>query len=208
MSPPYESLFFSIMVYHRILKEFPVLYSRTLSFIHSICNSLHWLIPNPQSFPPAAGIEKHFTLWHVCHKRCLYLTHIQDGKSFLLHFLYFKSLHDLISMAWVFIEDKLFLCTRNKRGLSPPLIKSAPEEMEMDLFDKFRETNWSMQWWASSLFPQALGSKLLVGNMICSSSESLCLCTGPLIGQRNLIHQNFRINELNVATKSNVTCST
>ena len=58
------------------------------------------------------------------------------------------------------------------------------------------KTNWSMQWWASSLFPQALGSKLLMGNMICSSSESLCLSTGPLIGQRNLIHQNFRINEL------------
>ena len=35
-----------------------------------------------------------------------------------------------------------------------------------------------------------------MGNMICSSSESLCLSTGPLIGQRNLIHQNFTINEL------------
>ena len=58
------------------------------------------------------------------------------------------------------------------------------------------KTNWSMQWWASSLFPQALGSKLLMGNMICSPSESLCLSTGPLIGQRNLIHQNFTINEL------------
>ena len=31
---------------------FPVLYSRTLMFIHSICNSLHLLTPNSPSIPP------------------------------------------------------------------------------------------------------------------------------------------------------------
>ena len=31
---------------------FPVLYSRTLSLSHPLCNSLHLLIPNSQSIPP------------------------------------------------------------------------------------------------------------------------------------------------------------
>ena len=44
-------IFFSIMAYHRILNQFPVLHSRTL-FVHPIYNSLHLLIPT-QSFPPA-----------------------------------------------------------------------------------------------------------------------------------------------------------
>ena len=33
--------------------QFPVLYSRTLLFIHSIYNSLHLLTPNSQSIPPS-----------------------------------------------------------------------------------------------------------------------------------------------------------
>ena len=33
---------------------FPVLYSRTLLLIHSICNSLHLLIPNSKSIPPVS----------------------------------------------------------------------------------------------------------------------------------------------------------
>ena len=40
-------IFFSIMVYHRILNIV-----RTLLFIHSTYNSLHLLIPNSQSIPP------------------------------------------------------------------------------------------------------------------------------------------------------------
>ena len=40
------------MVYYRILIWFPVLYNRTLLFIHSICNSLRLLIPNSQSNLP------------------------------------------------------------------------------------------------------------------------------------------------------------
>ena len=46
--------FFNILFYYGLsqdLIQYPVLYSRTL-FIHSICNSLHLLIPNSQSFLP------------------------------------------------------------------------------------------------------------------------------------------------------------
>ena len=45
-------IFFSIMVYHRILSRVPVLYSKALLFIHPIYNSLHLLTPNSQSTPP------------------------------------------------------------------------------------------------------------------------------------------------------------
>ena len=34
-------IFFSIMIYHRMLKRVPCVYSRTLLFIQSIWNSLH-----------------------------------------------------------------------------------------------------------------------------------------------------------------------
>ena len=44
-------IFFSIMVYHRILNIYPVLYSRTLLFIHPIYNNLRLLTPNFQSIP-------------------------------------------------------------------------------------------------------------------------------------------------------------
>ena len=46
--------FFNILFHYGLsqdLIQYPVLYSRTL-FIHSICNSLHLLIPNSQSFLP------------------------------------------------------------------------------------------------------------------------------------------------------------
>ena len=45
-------MLFSTVVYHRILNIVPVLYSRTLLFIHLICNSLRLLTPNSQCFPP------------------------------------------------------------------------------------------------------------------------------------------------------------
>ena len=45
-------IFFSIMVYPRILNIVPCATSRTLLFIHSMCNSLHLLTPNSQSIPP------------------------------------------------------------------------------------------------------------------------------------------------------------
>ena len=47
-------IFFNILFHYGLsqdLIQYPVLYSRTL-FIHSECNSLHLLIPNPQSFLP------------------------------------------------------------------------------------------------------------------------------------------------------------
>ena len=45
-------IFFSIMVYHRILNTVLYAISRTLLFIHSIYNSLHLLTPNSYSIPP------------------------------------------------------------------------------------------------------------------------------------------------------------
>ena len=46
-------IFFSIMVYHRILNIVPCAISRTLSYlsIYSICNVLHLLTQNSQSSP-------------------------------------------------------------------------------------------------------------------------------------------------------------
>ena len=40
------------MVYHRILNIAPVLYSRTLLFMHSVYNSSHLLTPTSHSIPP------------------------------------------------------------------------------------------------------------------------------------------------------------
>ena len=45
-------IFFSIMVYHKILNIFHcAVYTRTWLFIHSIYNSLHLLVPSSQSSP-------------------------------------------------------------------------------------------------------------------------------------------------------------
>ena len=44
--------FFLIMVYRGHWTYFPMLYSKTLLFIHHIYNSLHLLILNSQPFPP------------------------------------------------------------------------------------------------------------------------------------------------------------
>ena len=48
----YFFIFFSIIIYHRILKVVLCSYSRTLLLIHPTYNSLHLLIPKFQSFPP------------------------------------------------------------------------------------------------------------------------------------------------------------
>ena len=45
-------LFHLLMVYHSLLIQFPVLYSRTLLFIHPMYSRQPLLIPNSQSFPP------------------------------------------------------------------------------------------------------------------------------------------------------------
>ena len=45
-------IFFSNMVYHRILNIMPLFYSRTLLFICPIYSNLHLLTPNSQSTPP------------------------------------------------------------------------------------------------------------------------------------------------------------
>ena len=44
------------------LNQFPVLYSRTLLFTHSIYNSLHLLIPNSQSIPPSRPQDRKHSL--------------------------------------------------------------------------------------------------------------------------------------------------
>ena len=40
------------MIYHRIVTIVPVLYSRTLFFIHPMYTSLHLLVPYSKSFHP------------------------------------------------------------------------------------------------------------------------------------------------------------
>ena len=45
-------IFFPIMVCLSTLNIIPCVYSRTLLFIHSMCNSLYLLIPNSQFIPP------------------------------------------------------------------------------------------------------------------------------------------------------------
>ena len=45
-------IFLSFMVYQGYWIQCPVLCSRTLFFIHSVCNSLHLLTPDSQSIPP------------------------------------------------------------------------------------------------------------------------------------------------------------
>ena len=47
---------------------FPVLYSRILLFVHSICNSLHLLTPNFQSIPPTSRLPcgNHKSVLYVC----------------------------------------------------------------------------------------------------------------------------------------------
>ena len=47
----YIYIFFSIIVYHRILNKFPVLYSRAMLCINSIYYSLHLLTPTSHSIP-------------------------------------------------------------------------------------------------------------------------------------------------------------
>ena len=49
-------IFFSIMVYHGMLMQFPVLYRRTLLFIYPIYNNLPLLIPSSHSFPPLPSL--------------------------------------------------------------------------------------------------------------------------------------------------------
>ena len=57
----------SIMVYHRIWIIVPCVYSRTLSFIHSLCTSLPLLIPpsTPSLSQPTGSLENH-RLFCVC----------------------------------------------------------------------------------------------------------------------------------------------
>lgn len=45
-------VFFPLLFITGYWIQFPVLYNRTLFFIHSICNNLHLLVPNSQSIPP------------------------------------------------------------------------------------------------------------------------------------------------------------
>ena len=67
-------IFFSILVYHRILNRVPMLLGRTLLFIHPKCNSLHFnlelpIFPSPLPcddpilLPPSALVAICGTLW-------------------------------------------------------------------------------------------------------------------------------------------------
>ena len=55
-------MFFPIMVYHRILNKFPVLFGRIVLFIRPMYTSFRLLIPNSQSFPPPPAPANH-SLW-------------------------------------------------------------------------------------------------------------------------------------------------
>ena len=88
-------IFFSIRVYHRII-QFPVLYSRTLLFIHPIYNSLPLLIPDSQSFPPTPSsplattslFSMSVSLFLFC--RQVHLCHISDStyKCYYMVFIF------------------------------------------------------------------------------------------------------------------------
>ena len=59
-------MFFSIMVYHRILNV-PVLYSRTMLFIRLVYDSVHLLNPNFLSIsPPSPPFGKPESVLCVC----------------------------------------------------------------------------------------------------------------------------------------------
>ena len=82
-------IFFSIMVYHRIY--FPVLYSRTLLFIHPAHNNLHLLIPN-SPFPP---LPTYSTPGN--HKSVLFMSLFLFHDMFILDSIY-KYLSDLLHL--------------------------------------------------------------------------------------------------------------
>ena len=62
------SIFFSIMVYHRILNIVPVLYSGALLFIHPIYNSLHLLISDSHATPPSPLALETTSLFSIVYK--------------------------------------------------------------------------------------------------------------------------------------------
>ena len=69
--------------------EFTVLYSRTLLFVHPVCNNLYLLIPKPQDFPPASPtLGNHTSVPSVCFYRFIcvifLIPHIIKYLSFFL----------------------------------------------------------------------------------------------------------------------------
>ena len=73
---------------------FPVLYSRTLLFILSKCNSLHLLTPNSHSIPPPRPLllGDHKSVLYVCEYMCINgVTWLQSRNSHnTVNQLYFK----------------------------------------------------------------------------------------------------------------------
>ena len=75
-------IFFSIMVYQRILNVVAYAIQKTLLFIHPINTALHLLIPNFQSFPPPTPLASTslFSVWKsVLFHRYVQLCHILDS---------------------------------------------------------------------------------------------------------------------------------
>ena len=94
------------MIYHRRLEQLPVLYSRTLLFIHSKYNSLHLHTTNSQSIPlPLQPLESiglsSMSVSIILFRRQIHLCHILDSTYNCCHmvfvFLFLASLNMRIS---------------------------------------------------------------------------------------------------------------
>ena len=58
------------ILFHNVLpldiEQFPVPFSRTLLFIQPSCNSLHLMIPNPQSILPFPHADNPKSVLYIC----------------------------------------------------------------------------------------------------------------------------------------------
>ena len=90
-------IFFSIIAYPGDWIQFPVLYIRTLLFIHSKCNILHIPTPNSQSIPIPSPLPlgKHKSVLYVCVSisvicAIFQIPHIIDILQYLSFFDFFQ----------------------------------------------------------------------------------------------------------------------
>ena len=66
-------VFFSIIVFHRILNSIPCAVSRTLLVVHWICTSLNLQIPNSQSIPLPSPLPRLRQVCPLCLSVSLFL---------------------------------------------------------------------------------------------------------------------------------------